>query len=322
MSLATAVPFLGAPLRPVVIRGLETDDRATLRAPVVGVSWNYFDTLELALARGRRFNRADGVQEKDVAVVNQLFVDRYLAGHDPIGRQIRVGVAAAEGATASDRQAELSTEPWLTVVGIAPTIRQGVAQGPRPLVYVPYFNAPDSSAHVIVRMPTAPSSTIVSIRARLADLDPDLLLTDVRPLADSLRNSRLQPQLIASVLGSLGLIALFLSAVGLYAITAHGVRQRTTEIGLRLALGGRPAQIIWLFMRRGMAPIAAGLVVGLGGALGVGQLLRGLLIGTTATDPATFIELSLLLTAVTLTACFVPARRGARVDPAATLRQD
>lgn len=323
IALASAAPFLGASPQRVTIRGHGTDGDRLLAARSVSIGSNYFDVLGLALLRGRPFDPADSAHGAGVAMVNELFAERYFAGQEPLGREIRVDPVAGPDATGPVQHADGSGDsPWLTVIGIAPTIRQAAPGGPGPLIYLPQHSAPASSAQVLLRMPAASASTIAEIRRRVAALDDQVVLSNVRPLAVTLRNSRLQPQLFMTVLGSLSLIALFLSTVGLYAITAHGVRQRTAEIGLRLALGGRPAQVIWLFMRRGLMPILVGLVVGLAGAFGVGQVLRGLLIGTSATDPATFAALSLLLTTVTVAACFFPAQRGTRVDPASTLRQD
>jgi predicted permease len=323
VALASVAPFLGASSQRVTIRGRGTDSDVSLATGSVSISSAYFETLGVALLRGSSFNPEDSTYARTVAIVNELFAERHFAGQDPLGRQIRVEPAAEPGATGSTTTAERTGgAEWLTVIGIAPTIRQAAPGGPRPLIYLPQHSAPALSAQVLLRMPTASASTIAEIRRRAAAIDNQVVLANVRPLAETLRNSRLQPQLIATVLGSLSLVALFLSTVGLYAITAHGVRQRTAEIGLRLALGGRPAQVIWLFMRRGLTPIVVGLVLGLAGAFGVGQVLRGLLIGTSATDPATFAALSLLLTTVTAVACFVPAQRGTRVDPVSTLRQD
>lgn len=315
VALASTPPFLGASARRATFRGRGVDETTGVPTRSVAVSSGYFDTLGLALVKGRPFDEADGGPQRGVAIVNELFAERHFAGQDPLGQEIRLAPEA--GAANAERP---DTSPWLAVVGIAPTIRQAAPGGPGPIVYVPQHSAPALSAVIILR--TASTSPVAEIRRRVGAIDDQVVLTNVQPLTTTLKNSRLQPQLIATVIGSLGLVALFLSTVGLYAITAHGVAQRRAEIGLRLALGGRPAQVIWLFVRRGLTPIVLGLAVGLAGALGVGQLLRGALIGTSPADPATFMALSLLLVVVTLTACFFPALRGARVDPASILRQD
>lgn len=321
VAFASVAPFLGAASKRTTIRGIGAAGDTTLMAGAVTISPAYFDTLEMTLLRGHDFDATEARSGLDVAIINQLLADRFFGGEDPIGRQIRLD--SSTDANATSQPPGPAEEPdWLTVIGIAPTIRQAAPGGPRPLIYLPQGSAPAASAQLLIRMPTVSAGTIADIRRRVATIDDDVVVVNVRPLADTLKNSRLQPQLMATVLGSLGLIALFLSTVGLYAVTSHGVRQRTAEIGLRLALGGRPGQVVWLFVRQGMAPIAAGLLVGLTGAFMVGRLLRGLLIGTSATDPTTLAALALLLTAVTAAACVVPATRSAHVDPASTLRQD
>jgi putative ABC transport system permease protein len=322
VSLASVAPLLGAPTRRMAIRGSGTDGDAALTAAMVEVGVEDFDTVEIALLRGRPCDRADSLESRNVAVVNALVAERFLAGQDPIGPQVRVS-SAEDRATGPGHPVERSGDAaWLTVIGVSPTIRHAIAAGHRPVVYVPHLRTPDLSVQVLLRTRAFSASMIRGIQTRVAVLDERVLVSNVRPLADSLRHSRLQSHLIATVLGSLGLIALLLSAVGLYAITDHGVRQCTTEIGILLALGGQPAQVVWLFMRRGLAPIPVGLLLGLAGALGVGQLLRAFLIGTAPTDAATFAALSVLLTTVTVTACLVPTLSGTRPDPAATLRKD
>ena len=319
VAFASVAPFLAASNRPVTIRGQSTNGETTVNTPIIRISTDYFETLGLSLLRGRPFEPADSLQVPAAAIVNLLFAERYFPGRDAIGEQIQVGSAKEAEASGSG---PVDKPVWLTIVGVSPTVRQAIAAGPRPVVYVPQVSAHDSGTQVILRTSFVSAKTAAAVRTHVAQLDAAAVLVNVRPLTETRKNSRLQPQLIATVLGSLGAVALFLSCVGLYAITSHAVRQRTAEIGLRLALGGTPLQIVWLCMRRALTPIAAGLLVGLAGAFGVGQLLRGLLIGTSATDPTTFAALVAVLTTVTLAACFVPARRGTKVDPASTLRQD
>ena len=141
-------------------------------------------------------------------------------------------------------------------------------------------------------------------------------------MTELLADSRLQPRLIGTLLGVFAGIALLLSAVGLYSVTAYAVLQRTHEIGVRIALGARSSQVVWLFVRRSMVPLGIGLAVGLGGAFAAGQVLRGLLIQTSATDPVTLLFIVTLLLAVAVVACFLPARKAARLDPLEVLRYE
>lgn len=139
-------------------------------------------------------------------------------------------------------------------------------------------------------------------------------------MAENLAQQRWQPTVFGSMFAFFAFIALLLSAVGLYAVTAYSVSQRTQEIGVRMALGAQPSQVLWLFQRRALVHLAIGLVIGLAGAVGVGTLLRSLLVRTEATDPATLASISVLLVAVALAATFWPARRATRLDPVVALR--
>jgi putative ABC transport system permease protein len=160
------------------------------------------------------------------------------------------------------------------------------------------------------------------LRRELASADSDVTLFNVRPLIELLDDSRLQPRLIGTVIAVFASIALLLSVLGLYAFTAYAVQQRTHEIGVRMALGAQSGQVVRLFVERGMLPLGIGLMIGLVGAFGVGQLLQGLLIQTSPTDPVTLVFITLLLVVVSVAACFLPARKAANLDPLAVLRYE
>jgi hypothetical protein len=259
----------------------------------------------------------------ETAVVNQRFVEVYLPGEDAIGRQIRLDAEVrARRGQAAPIENDQAAGPWLTIVGVAPTIRQAMAAGPRPVVYVPYRSELALSTRLVVRGRANTRDVGMALRTLVARVDPSAILSDIKPLADAQRNSRLQPQLFASMFGLFGVIALALSAIGLYAVTAYAVTRRTREVGVRMALGARPAQVVILFLRQGLGPLGTGLAFGLIGAIGLGRLLESVLIRTSAVDPVTLVLLAVLLVGVCLTACFIPALRASAVDPAATLRHD
>lgn len=310
-TLASALPFLGAPRRSLTILDNGTSADAPPLVATIAIGANYFDTLGVSLLHGRPFEDVDGAPGRDVAIVNRLFVDRYLAEGAAIGRQIRLTLQDQGGASA-----------WLTIVGVSPTIRQAVASGPRPVVYVPHRAEHGASTRLIVRSVADPKDVSDGLRKTLAAIDDEVVLSGAAPLDDALRNSRLQPQIMTSLLGAFGTIALILAGIGLYAITAYAVGQRTREIGVRMALGARPSQVVGHFMRRGLTPIGFGVAIGLLGAVGVGAVLRSLIGQTAAADPIALVSLVILLTSVAVSACFVPARRAARIDPAVTLRHD
>jgi putative ABC transport system permease protein len=163
---------------------------------------------------------------------------------------------------------------------------------------------------------------VSTLRREVAALDADVPLFNIQTLQRVRDNTRLQPRLIGTLLAAFAGIALLLSVLGLYSVTAYAVRQRTQEIGVRMALGAQPGQVVWLFVRRGAVRLGAGIGLGLAGAVGAGQLLRGALIETRATDPLTLVSIVTLLAAVALAACFIPARRAARLDPVGALRYE
>jgi putative ABC transport system permease protein len=306
-ALASALPFLGGSGMPFAIEGRPLlPAEAAPRVSTVAVGFRYFETLGLQLVRGRPFSSGDS--SVDVAIVNQRFVEAQFRDQDPIGHRIALLTGDAG-------------HRWLTIVGVAPTVRQGIARGAGPVVYIPHGGSPGAFAALMARGPSE-RQTASWLREEVRTIDPDLPLFAMKPLSAIQALSRLQPRMIGTLLGAFALIALALSAVGLYAVTAYGVTERTHEIGLRMALGARPGQVVWLFIRRSLWPLAGGLGLGLCGALAIGNLLRHGLIQTSPTDPVTLTSIISLLLAVAIAACYVPARRAARVDPLVALRQE
>lgn len=312
-TVASAPPFAGAPSRQVSF-----DERSAIAGDslpsvaVVAIGPRYFDTLKLRMIQGRGFTDLDGTPGHDAAIVNQRFAEAYSANRSPLGQRIRL----------TDKSTDPASAAWLTIVGVSPTIRQSIASAGRPVVYVPLHSYSSSSVAVLVGGLSGPAAETPLLRREIASLDGDVTLFNVRPLRDVLNDSRLQPRLIGTVLGVFAGIALLLSMVGLYAVTAYAVLQRTHEIGVRMALGARSSQVVWLFVRRGMVPLALGLVIGLAGAFGIGALLRGLLIQTSPSDPVTLLTIVALLIVTAVAACFFPARRAAQLDPLAALRYE
>jgi ABC-type antimicrobial peptide transport system permease subunit len=209
---------------------------------------------------------------------------------------------------------------WWTIVGVAPTIRQGIAAAPRPVVYVPLASHSAVSAAIIVGGLAQPAAATPGIRKAVAMLDPEVVVSNVRPLPELLSDSRLQHRLLGTVLAVFAGVALLLSTVGVYALAAYAVRQRRHEIGVRMALGATSSQVVWLFARRALTPVALGTVIGLGGAVLIGRLLQGLLVDISATDPVTLVAVVTLLMVVTVAASTFPSRHAARRTPMAVLK--
>jgi len=313
-TIATNAPAGGGQQYRLAIDGRPTP--AGEQPPQVGrvvVGPRYFDAVGLTLRRGRVFADTDGTAGHEVAIVNQRFATMHFANEDPIGRRIKL---------ATDPPA--SPEPaWMTIVGVTPNVRQRSLQepDPDPVVYVPYRSAPLPFMMMIVRAQGQPGSLASTLREEVRALDADLPLFGIRTLDESLAQQRWPFRVFGTMFAMFATIALVLSAVGLYAITAYSVAQRTQEIGVRMALGAQAPQVWWLVIRRSLVQLAAGLAIGIAGAFGVGALLRSIVLGS-ANDPLTLVAIATLFVGVSLAACFWPARRATRLDPVSALRYE
>jgi putative ABC transport system permease protein len=274
----------------------------------------YFDTVGVRLLRGRAFSDTDGTAGHEVGIINQRFVSMYFANEDPVGRRIKL---VPDVVTAPE-------PTWLTIVGISPTVRQRNFQDPDPdpVVYVPYRANPTPFMSLIIRTSGDPTSVTPALRDEVRALDADLPLFGIHTMDEQLAQARWPFRVFGSMFAIFAAIALVLSAVGLYAITAYGVTQRTQEIGVRMALGAQPEQVWWLVIRRSFVQLAIGLTIGMAGAFGVGRLLRSLLVQTSPNDPATLFTIAGLFAVVSVAACFWPARKATRLDPVRALRYE
>jgi putative ABC transport system permease protein len=238
-------------------------------------------------------------------------------GEDPIGRRIRLTPVTGK-----------SPEPeWFTISGIAPDIRQrstADASERYGVVYVSYGTSPLPTASIVARADSDSPAVASALRDHVRAIDPDLPLFDLMPLDDMLAASdeRSGLRVFGTMFAVFAGVALLLATVGLYAVTAHATTQRMREIGVRVALGAQAKQIWWLVTRRAAIQLGIGLPIGMAGSIGIGQLLRSVLIGTSATDPATLVGVVVLLALVGLSACLLPARRAMRLDPTVVLRSE
>jgi ABC-type antimicrobial peptide transport system permease subunit len=213
----------------------------------------------------------------------------------------------------------------VSIVGVASDIRQASTEAQQsfePIVYISYVGNPLPEANVLVRSRLGAGAIAAQVREQVRAIDPGLALYDVMRLEESfaLSDERLGLRVFGGIFVVVGVIALVLAMVGLYAVTAYATAQRTREIGIRVALGSTSSQIGWLIMRQAWRQLAIGLAIGMAGALGINRLLRGVLIGVGSMDYGTLIGVALLLVAVTLIASFVPARRAMRLNPVNALR--
>jgi predicted permease len=253
--------------------------------------------------KGRDFADGDAAGAPRVAIVNERFVQRFWPGQDPIGRTITQGGAP------------------MTIVGVA---KQGkynsLTEDPVSYVFVPALQEARAGVTLFARTTGDPKALTSGLRAAFQSVSPDLPFLDVRTMEEHMQAAVFAQRLGAIMLAAFGLVALLLSAIGIYGVLSFGVRQRTREIGVRVALGADRRDVVQLVIGRAVRLAGLGLVIGVVAALGAGQLLRSQLIGVGPRDPLTFISIALLLGLVAILASWLPARRASRVDPMVALR--
>jgi len=274
------------------------------------ISPAYFRMLGAPVVSGREFNDADVASGVPVAIVNQLFASRFWPGEDPVGKRLRLFD-------------ENTPEPWLTVVGVASNIIQNDQTRQRfdPMVYLPYRQKPGGGAWVLVRTRVPSSSLSNAFRQEVQALDPNLPLYGPMAIVD-----RMEGYWDSRFYGAMFLIfaaiALLLASIGLYTVIAHAVSQRTQEIGIRMAMGGTPRDILRLVFLQGMLPVGIGLTIGLAASFAVNRLLKSMLVQVSPADPVTLLAASAVLISAALLGCLIPARRAMRVDPVVALRNE
>lgn len=269
------------------------------------VSPGYFITMGIPLQQGREFAATDRQGAARVAIINEAAASRYWPGQNPVGRRM------------GDPQAPLE------IVGVVPTGRyQTLGEEPRPAIYECLLQNQRLDGVIVAHGQGAPDAVLTAIRGVTQELDSRLALTRLSTLEQHLSLALFPMRTSGLLLGVLGLVALVLAMSGLFGVIAYSVSQRTREVGIRMALGARRRDVLQLVMLQGL--MLAGIGVGLGtvGAVASARLLRSLLFGVTATDPLSFVTVPLILLAVALFACWLPARRAARVDPMTALRMD
>ena len=296
----------------LVIEGF--DSPAGQPKPAAGyniVGTDYFKTLRMTILRGRDFTEADDLNAPYVAIVNEVLVQKYWPNQDPIGRHFRM---------ASD------LKHTLTIVGVAANSRQnGLTGDYRRFFYIPFSQHADLATLQTLQVRTAgdPVSMIPTVRGIVQSLAPDLPVFDAKSLRDALitLNGLLTYQLGAGFAGALGMLGLALSVVGVYGVISYSAAQRRQEIGIRMALGAQPGQILMMVLRQGVIIVAAGVAIGLTIAFACARVASGLL-AVKATDPVTYISAAAVLALVALLASYIPARRTMRVDPMIALRYE
>ncbi|WP_375767597.1 ABC transporter permease [Archangium gephyra] len=276
------------------------------RVRYLHVSNDYIRAMGIPLLRGRAFTPQDTGEGPPALMVNDAFVRRFLPGEDAVGKAIRWG--------------DNDVAP---IVGVVGDVRQESLSEPAPpLVYIHVLQNNRSNVNMVVRGQGAPLQLAAAVRQAIWSVNPEQTITRITTLEEVVGGSVARPRLIASLLGLFAVLALVLGAVGIYGVLAYTVGQRQREIGVRLALGARPAEVLSMVLRSGMRLAGLGVAVGVAGALALSQVMGSILYGVAPHDPLTFGTAAVLLLGVALAACLVPARRAMRVDPAVSLRAE
>ncbi|HEV8202574.1 MAG TPA: ABC transporter permease [Candidatus Polarisedimenticolia bacterium] len=268
------------------------------------VSPGYFKAMGIPLMRGREFTDADGPDAPLVVIASQEAARRLWGDADPLGRTVHRPTLA---------------QPF-TVVGVVGDVRSAALNQEAPALYFPLPWRAFPVADVAVRTTGDPEALLPGIRGKVHDLDAELALANVRTMDQWIANSAAQPRLNAMLLAIFAAAALLIAAIGIYGVLAYSVTQRTREIGVRMALGATPREVMRLVVGQGLAVVSIGLGLGLLGGLALGQAVSSLVYGVTVRDPITYASVSAVLGAVALAACALPARRAAQVDPIVALR--
>jgi predicted permease len=310
-AIMTGLPAVGGNGGSFTVEGVTyNEDRDVPNSNWNAVSTGFFETFDIGAIKGRVIDHSDREAGLPVAVINQAFAERYFEGKDPLGRRIRFG-----GRT-SERQ-------WMTIVGIVPTLYSGDTEEPRKAAfYVPLAQNHSSFASIAVRATGNPLAITAPVRQAVASLNPDIPIYWVYSMEEAFARPTWFIRVFGTMFMIFGLIALFLASVGLYAVMSFAVSRRVREVGIRMALGAQGRDVVRMIFGQGAWQLGVGLVLGLGLAAGVAQLMTVILFDVEPRDPAIFGSVVLVLATAGLAACLMPARRATLVDPLVALRAE
>jgi putative ABC transport system permease protein len=294
----------------LTIEDMASDSTQKLFAEIIRVSPDYFRVLQTPLERGRFFTESDENGKPLVAIIDESTARKYWPNRDALGRRIGLGRNGMVGASS------------LTVVGIIKDIKQdGLDVNGVPHIYTSLYQASGRDLNLVLRTPVAPSLLEAGIRREIQAIDPGLPVFNVRSMKQVMESSMVQRSFSAELVGAFAVIALLLASVGIYGLLAYVVRQRTQEIGVRIALGAQRSNILKLILSQGALLACVGVCVGLGMAAIAAPMSASVLYGIHALDPIVFFAVPLILFLVSFAACYLPARRAAKISPNVALRE-
>jgi len=272
------------------------------------VSPDYFHTMSIPIVKGREFGDRDTANAPGVSLVNENFARRYFPNEDPLGKRIK-------------RRGD--ENQWTTIVGVVGDVRQiNLAAEPRSEMYFSYLQTPFPFMNVVVRTAADPATLATAVRKEVWAVNPNQPVANVSTVNELLATSTARTRFNTLLLSLFAMIALTLASVGIFGVMSYTVTQRTREIGVRMALGAQSSDVLRLIIRQGMILAAVGIVIGLAAALVITRVMTIVLYSISATDPATFVGIALLLAGVALIACYIPAKRATKVDPMVALRNE
>jgi predicted permease len=279
---------------------------------------DYFRAMGIQLLKGRRFGEQDRNETNGVAQINETMARRFWPNDDPIGKRIRPDFVES-----STPWRPKSSSTWLTIIGVVADVKEFGAIDETPSVfYLPYLQSPSALMRLVVRSEGPPASLATAIREEVRKIDKDQPLTEIKTMQNLVAESVFRRRFNTALLGIFAALALVLSVVGIYGVMSYTVLQRRREIGIRMALGARNRDVLLMTVVHGMRLSLKGIMIGLAGGWAVSRLMASLLFGVGITDAVTYVGVALLLAGMSLTACYLPARRATRISPVEALRYE